>query len=43
MDAGVVIYSRLAGTGITAAENRIYPLILPQEPTYPALAYSGQC
>ena len=37
MDAGSFIVARL--TEQTAAADRIYPLILPEMPTYPAIAY----
>ena len=37
ISAGEVIVSRLANA--TAAAGRIYPAILPQNPTYPAITY----
>jgi len=37
MDAGIVVFGRLANQ--TIAASRIYPLILPQQPTYPAITY----
>src|SRR5687768_6584367 len=37
MDAGLVIVGRLAS--LTSAQSRVYPLALPQEPTFPAVVY----
>jgi hypothetical protein len=37
MSAGAFIFARLNGS--TAAANRVYPLLLPQQPTYPAVTY----
>ena len=37
MSAGEALFARL--DGVTAAGSRIYPLILPQNPTYPAIRY----
>jgi hypothetical protein len=37
MSAGAVVSARLNGN--TGAANRIYPQILPEAPTYPAVTY----
>lgn len=37
MNAGAVIFGLLANS--TTAGARVYPLILPQQPTYPAVTY----
>jgi hypothetical protein len=37
MDAGAVVFARLANS--TSAGSRIYPLLLPQQPTLPAVTY----
>lgn len=37
MDAGAAIFARLASA--TSAGTRVYPHILPQSPTYPAVTY----
>ena len=37
MSAGAVIFARLANG--TTAQSRVYPLLLPQSPTFPAVTY----
>lgn len=37
MSAGEFIFARLSGA--TSAESRVYPLLLPDAPTFPALTY----
>ena len=37
MNAGAAVFGRL--TGQTTAGSRVYPLVLPQQPTYPAVTY----
>lgn len=37
MKAGAVIFGRLDGQ--TSAGSRVYPLMLPQEPSFPAITY----
>jgi len=37
MSAGAFVFARLANQ--TAAGSRVYPLLLPQEPAYPAVTY----
>lgn len=37
MNAGAVVFARLANQ--TTAATRVYPLLLPQQPTFPAVTY----
>lgn len=41
MTIGTLVYAVLAGAGAIAAQTdaRVYPLLLPQSPTYPAITY----
>jgi len=37
MDAAPIVFSRI--NGATSAENRVYPLYLPQDVSYPCVSY----
>jgi hypothetical protein len=37
VNAGAAIFGRL--TNATSAQARVYPLLLPQQPTFPAITY----
>lgn len=37
MDASAFVFARLANE--TSADSRVYPLLLPQNPTFPAITY----
>lgn len=39
MSVGVLLRSALVATG--AVSQRVYPVLLPQTPTYPAISYQG--